>query len=177
VTKPRSGVSLRLALVCTALAGSAVAVFPSSVGWARVLALAAVLTFPWHRLRSATKQPEGELYPENRFQVKFDSVGVTCTPPDGPVEHVRWDDLIRIEVRTTSGGPWSADVWWVLTAQNGSACQIPQGARGEKALTEHLLGREGFDREAFGDAMRCTDNRVFVCWQAGDHQAAVSPEA
>ena len=161
------------AMTIGGLAVTAVAVL--DIEWAALAIAAFGLVFL--SLPRPAALPDRGRYPENRFHVTFDSAGVTCTPPDGRVKHVRWADLIRLEVHTTSGGPRTADVWWVLNGRDGTTCEIPQGARGEKAFSERLLSLPGIDWKAFGAAMTCTDDRLFVCWQAGDHQAAVSPEA
>jgi len=88
---------------------------------------------------------------------------VTSKYPNGDVQSVRWDDLERVEVHTNDTGPWGADFWWVLTDGNGE-CSYPQGATGEAEMLPKLQALAGFDNNSLGEAVRCTSNQQFLCW-------------
>lgn len=103
------------------------------------------------------------LHPESQFIVTLSDTMVTCRRPDGTEESIRWDDLQKVEVYTTSDGPFLPDVFWILHDTLGS-CAIPQGASGEKELANHILDLPGFDEQAFIQSMGSTEEAVFTCW-------------
>jgi hypothetical protein len=104
------------------------------------------------------------LDPESRFIVRITDTEVSCERPDGKTERVAWDDLLRVEVLTTSDGPMSADVFWMLHGTN-QGCAIPQGATGDRELLERLQKLPGFDNGKFIEAMGSTNDQKFLCWQ------------
>lgn len=76
---------------------------------------------------------------------------------------VRWDDVRRVLIRTTDEGPFIEDVYFVLeTAEE--VLVVPQPAAGCDALLGRLQELPRFDNEAVIEAMACTDNREFLCW-------------
>jgi hypothetical protein len=101
---------------------------------------------------------------ESRFIVRISQTEIACDRPDGNTERVAWDDLQRVEVLTTSGGPMSPDVFWLLHGAGGG-CAIPQGATGERELMERLQALPGFDNAMLIEAMGSTSDRRFLCWQ------------
>jgi hypothetical protein len=104
------------------------------------------------------------LEPEGRFMVRLSDSEVVCERSDGKIERVGWADLQKVEVVTTSDGPLSPDVFWVLHGTHGG-CAVPQGATGESQLLERLQALPGFDNRAVIEAMSCTSDRRFLCWQ------------
>ena len=98
--------------------------------------------------------------------VSFDESGITRTMKNGRVETIRWEHLEKVEVQTTSGGPWSEDVFILLTGSVGG-CAVPQGAAGSDKLVERLTKLPGFNSERFIEAMSSTSNAEFVCWEKG----------
>jgi hypothetical protein len=104
------------------------------------------------------------LFPESRFIIRLSDSEVVCERPDGKVERVGWNDLQKVEIVTTGGGPLAPDVFWVLHGTNGG-CAVPQGATGDKELLERLQALLGFDNQAFIKAMSSTSDRRFLCWQ------------
>ena len=109
------------------------------------------------------KKSSCKLYPECDFIVTVDERGVECKRPNGDVEFVPWDDLRGVTIRTTDQGPAVADVFWVLVGEKGG-CMIPQGATGEEVLMQRLQQLPGFNNEAVIQAMTCTENSTFICW-------------
>ena len=96
--------------------------------------------------------------------VRLSDSEVVCERPDGKVERVGWADLQKVEVVTTADGPFAPDVFWVLHASAGG-CAVPQGATGENELLARLQALPGFDNRAVIEAMSCTSDRRFLCWQ------------
>ena len=125
-----------------------------------------------HPERNAGPAP---LEPESRFIVRSSEFEVACERPDGRVERVAWNDLQKVEVITTSEGPFAPDVFWVLHGTNGG-CAVPQGATGEKELLERLQALPGFDNRALMEAMACTSDKSFVCWEKAMSASAKDPE-
>jgi len=112
----------------------------------------------------STGSGQARLEPESLFIVRLSDSGVVCERPDGKVERVGWADLQKVEVVTTSDGPFAPDVFWVLHGTEGG-CAIPQGATGDRQLLERLQTLPGFDNGAVIEAMSCASDRRFLCWQ------------
>ena len=108
--------------------------------------------------------PPAPREPECRIVVHLTDAGVRCERPDGLTEQVAWDDLQRVEILTTSDGPFQPDVFWMLFGTAGG-CVVPQGATGERALSKRLGQLPGFDQGAVIRAMGSTDDALFLCWQ------------
>lgn len=104
------------------------------------------------------------LNPESSYFVSLSADGVHCRSPDGIFKNVRWEELEMVEILTTDAGPFAPDVFWMLHGSNGGVA-VPQGASGESDLVEKLQSLEGFNNEAFIDAMASTSNQSFVCWR------------
>ncbi len=102
--------------------------------------------------------------PERQVVVTCDAEACNVVYPGGDIESVLWNDLERVEIHTNDSGPWFADVWWVLVGKS-SQCSYPLGATGETEALERLQQLQGFDNEAVGKAMQCTDNARFLCWE------------
>jgi len=118
------------------------------------------------RLFGSNAPSDSRLQPESQFVVHVSDSEVRCERPDGRSERVAWDELQAVIVETTSDGPLLPDVFWVLAgSSDSSGCVIPQGATGDSILLERLQKLPGFDNEAFGRAMTCTDDEKFLCWQ------------
>lgn len=93
-----------------------------------------------------------------------DDTCVTCVRPDGESESVSWSELQKVEILTTDEGPFQEDVYWLLHGQAGG-CAVPQGAEESNNLLTRLQQLPGFNNSAVIEAMRCTDNRRFLCWE------------
>lgn len=80
-----------------------------------------------------------------------------------------WNDIQRITIRTTDGGPFLEDVFIVVGTTNGHIYAIPQSdADGEVLAALQTL--EGFDNEAVIRAMGSTTNAEFVLWERTTRQ-------
>ena len=97
--------------------------------------------------------------------VTFDEELIVCRQVEaGPTRTVRWADLERVLIETTSGGPFVEDVFWVLLGRPGG-CVIPIAAAGIDPLVARLARLPGFDHSAVSEAMKCTTDRTFLCWK------------
>lgn len=110
-------------------------------------------------------EPRPVLNPERKFIVRLLDSEVVCERPNRQVERVTWDDLQKVEILTTSSGPFAPDVFWVLRGIN-DGCVVPHGATGDIELLQRLQTLPGFDNQTCLEAMACTSDRTFLCWQA-----------
>ena len=101
---------------------------------------------------------------ESEWIVTMTNEGVSCTRPDGRVESVKWSDLNLVAIVTTDDGPFSPDVFLLLTGEE-SGCAIPLGGSGADELLKKLQALPGFDNSAVIKAMCSTDNNRFICWR------------
>jgi hypothetical protein len=101
----------------------------------------------------------------NDYEIALSESAVTVSSPRlGSIE-IPWNELQGVEVRTTSGGPFSHDVFWRLTRQRGeSVVEVPLGARGEDRWMDALGRLPGFDFEQLTRAMASTADATFRCW-------------
>ncbi|MEM7776356.1 MAG: hypothetical protein AAF732_12175 [Pseudomonadota bacterium] len=102
--------------------------------------------------------------------VSFDDEVITCPGSNGKIQQMRWDDLGRVLVETTDGGPAVCDVFWVLLPNDypdRAGVVIPSDTTGMSDLLDALQSRlSGFDNEAVIKAMGSTDNQTFEIWTA-----------
>lgn len=103
------------------------------------------------------------LMPESQFVVRLSESEVSCQRPDGDIETVRWDELERVVIHTTSDGPLLPDCFWLLVGSGTSGCCIPWGATGDAELLARLQQLPGFDNQAVIGAG--TQEAVLTCWQ------------
>lgn len=118
--------------------------------------------FDW--LRKIFPKKEAGLTPEKYYIVRIDEHNVACTTPQGQISNLAWDKLETVYIETNDTGPWSCDVWWLLKGDEALVV-IPQGATGERELIDHLQRLPNFNNNAMIDAMCCTSNRRFLCWE------------
>lgn len=104
------------------------------------------------------------LWPEAQIIVAFNDVYISAKYPSGEEEKAYWENLNKIEVFTNDSGPWGADVWYIITSEDGQ-CKYPQGAAGDKEALDYLLALENFNEKEFIKAMGCTSNAQFLCWE------------
>lgn len=95
----------------------------------------------------------------------MDDIGVRRSRDGVVVEEVRWDELRRVEIVTTSDGPAMDDVFWLLEGTGNAGVvvpseQVPQG------MTERLQELPGFDNGEVIRAMSSTTDARFLCWDA-----------
>ena len=129
-------------------------------------ALVIYFAFQWDSDRFMRNRSGKALLPESKFVVTVLDDAVEVRRPDGSSDRVDFNDLASIYVVTTSEGPWSPDVWWVLTtADEKGGVLFPSGATGEDHAMKFMQDLEGFDNEAAVTAMGSTADCKFLCWQ------------
>lgn len=133
-----------------------------------LLALCASL---WYALntgarKSIDKKASRPLLPESLFKVVVTESEIVAHRPDGTIQRCALGELRELYIVTTSGGPWSPDVWWLFVNAVGGGCSFPQGATGEQDALRFAEGLPGFDNAAFMSAMGSTSDAKFLCWRA-----------
>lgn len=102
---------------------------------------------------------------EREVAVRFDDERICSTFPDGTVQSIAWHEINCVAIETNDSGPWGADVWWLLEGTD-KRCVYPQGATGDpEALDEYPRRLPGFRDRAVIEAMGCTSNARFICWE------------
>jgi hypothetical protein len=104
---------------------------------------------------------------ERQVIVRFDQEGISAAYPDGTIQAIAWSAVERVAIETNDSGPWDADVWWVLEGER-TRCAYPQGSTGDsEALAEYPNRFPEFSDTKVIEAMGCTSNARFVCWERG----------
>ena len=135
------------------------------------MAMWSALTQWWNARKAARRDA---LMVERHVVVRFDDWGVGVVTPAGEAHRIAWKAVEAVAIETNDGGPWDADVWWVLEGE-GTRVAWPQGATGDEEMLSELPKRfPGFDHEAVISAMGCTDNARFDCWRRRAPAAAGS---
>src|SRR5262245_38619182 len=76
---------------------------------------------------------------------------------------IPWTDLRSVGIRTTSGGPWAEDVFWMFLSREG-AIEIPGEAMTRERLSVVQRQLEGIDNGKIIRAMSCAEDRMFRIW-------------
>lgn len=107
--------------------------------------------------------------PATKFRVEFNNETILYFEKEDtePSQIILWKDLNKISITTNSLGPFEPDVFWVLETKT-QKLEIPQGAIGEKELTNYLFGLPDFDYMVFLASMGCTSDMEFPCWELND---------
>lgn len=80
---------------------------------------------------------------------------------------VAWDALREVSILTTSDGPLTEDVFFVLQGADAAPMVIPQSLAFDHELLDALQARlSGFDNEAVVAAMGSTQDARFLLWSA-----------
>jgi hypothetical protein len=86
--------------------------------------------------------------------------------PDKGRDEVRWADVTRARIITTSAGPWGEDVFFVLESTEGKGCIVPHEAAVRPKLLEEMQARlAGVDDRKVIEAMGSTSKGAFVIWE------------
>ena len=95
------------------------------------------------------------------------------------MDRVTWAELSAVLIETNPAGPLEPDWFWILAGQGGR-CVIPGEAPGGETLLERFQDLQGFDNDAFIEAMTSLENRRFLCWKRAadgqDGKAQTSPK-
>lgn len=116
----------------------------------------------WQRKRQERRDA---LMFERQVIVSFDDTEVSAIFPTGQKQSIAWQAVDCVAIETNDSGPWGADVWWLLEGLSDRVA-YPQGATGDPEMLEQFPARfHGFDHAAVVQAMGCTSNARFVCWE------------
>ncbi|MDG6078618.1 hypothetical protein E3U23_05350 [Erythrobacter litoralis] len=101
-------------------------------------------------------------YSEAQFVVEVTTDDeIVCRAPRQAEQRIKMTDLAAVYVKTNDGGPWGADVWWLLNDNTGvTKVAFPQLATGEMEALARLQQLPGFELRG----MNSTDNARFECW-------------
>jgi hypothetical protein len=105
------------------------------------------------------------LGPRRRENVQVDDGGVIVVTDRGR-DQVRWAEVTRARIITTSAGPWGEDVFFVLESAEGKSCVIPHDAAVRTKLLDEMQARlAGVDDRKVIQAMGSTSKGDFVIWE------------
>jgi hypothetical protein len=101
-------------------------------------------------------------HPEEQFVVEVTADDeIVCRAPKQAEQRIKMADLASVIVETNEGGPWGADVWWLLNDQSGrTKVAFPQMATGEDHVLARLRLLPGFEVRGINS----TANARFECW-------------
>jgi len=102
-----------------------------------------------------------------RARYRLSQVGIVETVDEVAGESKReylWADVTYVGILTTSDGPWSEDVFFIIKTDQGSVC-IDHSQAVEIKLFEQFAMLPGFSYEQVVLAMGCTDDASFKCWE------------
>jgi hypothetical protein len=103
--------------------------------------------------------------PRRRENVQVDDTGVIVFTNKGRDE-LRWDEVTRAHIITTSAGPWGEDVFFVLEGTEGKGCAVPHDAAVRTKLLQEMQARfEGIDDRKVIEAMGSTSRATFIIWE------------
>jgi hypothetical protein len=108
---------------------------------------------------------------EKGFTVAFDDEAIKCARPDGLVESVRWDDIVKVTIEATAGEIKEAPdhVWIIWGRDNRSGCVYPGDAEGVELLLVEMQNRlSEFDIGALGKALKSDENQTWLLWSSGE---------
>jgi hypothetical protein len=117
--------------------------------------------FGW--LKRTAKQ---ELQPEAQWRVEIDVESIRVFDQAGNLSCVALSALSGVIIETNDSGPWGADVWWLFFGEEDRlSCAFPQGAKGEQAVLDYVMGLPDADLKAMISAMGSADNAFFPVWR------------
>lgn len=101
----------------------------------------------------------------SRREVCFDADRLEIRFGGEVEESLRWQDLQRVEMLTTDEGPFTDDMFWVLTRRDGSHMFIPSEFAQPFGVLERLQQLPGFDNEQVIAAATSVENARFLLWE------------
>ena len=105
------------------------------VGLVSLSDLAANVRYGWNTdiaLRAQVRRLGGMKHPEQRFVIEVTPTDeFICRVARTPEQRISMNDLGALYVKTKDGGPWGADVCWILRSSAGETkVAFPQSATG-----------------------------------------------
>ena len=107
---------------------------------------------------------------KNRPVLSCSEIEGSITYPGEPTKTFKWSDVEKIEIITTSDGPWNEDFWWLFYLEgNEVPIDIAQGVKGNEeifnVLEKHFVGHDG---KSVISALGSTSNARFLVWEFGN---------
>jgi hypothetical protein len=96
--------------------------------------------------------------------IDIDAEGVQRVLADGSLESVRWDELTEIRIATTTDGPFSEDLFWMLFGPDRSTGVALPGSYVDDALLRQFQALPGFDNDQVIAAVGSTRKAQFLVW-------------
>ncbi len=106
--------------------------------------------------------------------LEVDHSGVRTADGRGWEGEVRWDDLIEVDIRTTSDGPFTEDMFYILRGTDDSAAVVPN-AFGDEILP-WLQRLPDFNNGAIIAASTCITDETFDAWRGEPGEGSVVAE-
>jgi hypothetical protein len=98
--------------------------------------------------------------------VMFDELQVECLSPEGTTQRITWAEIRAVAVETNDQGLWIEDVYFLLFSNSKDQfCAIPQCSERSQELVARLQQLPDFNNKALIEAMGCTFNHFFLCWE------------
>jgi hypothetical protein len=154
-------------LVCLLISAGALArAAQTGRGWALAIVVAVMTvlyTFvPW--LEAAGRRSEEARLERLHGALTIDDWGVTRVAGELR-EAVAWTDLEWVAIRTTAGGPWAEDFFFLLGAADGKGCAVANRLAVRAGLLAALQVRlPGLDDEQVAVAAGSTTDATFRIW-------------
>ncbi|MBV9497668.1 MAG: hypothetical protein JOZ54_25765 [Acidobacteria bacterium] len=133
--------------------------------WLALVLLVVVLTGAAIGLFVRRRRRQRFALVESLFLVRVDDAHVTVRDPEGEEETIAWDDLQRIVLHTTDGGPDQPDILWELHPAFGRSVMFPSAATGEVDFMYDAQKLPGFRDESLVRAMTSAENGSFLVWE------------
>lgn len=90
---------------------------------------------------------------------------IICKFSSGQVDHIRWNNVAKVQVLTTDEGPYVCDVFYILTDTAGKGVAIPQDKPESGTIIEKITRWPGFQHEEMVLAMGSTEVKWFTVWE------------
>ena len=97
--------------------------------------------------------------------VEIDAQGVQRVLADGSLESVRWNEITEIRIATTTNGPFTEDIFWMLFGPDRRTGVALPGSYVDDDLLQRFQALPGFDNEQVIAAMGNTGKAQYVVWE------------
>jgi hypothetical protein len=98
--------------------------------------------------------------------VKVTESEIVATLPKGQVARVAWSALTKVVLRTTDGGPFVPDMFWLFYTGSDKPALVVVGGADDQDLLAALQKRlPGFNNDQLIKAMQSVDNHTFLLWE------------
>lgn len=130
-----------------------------------ILLLAAVAALIAFGVAGRRNERQRREHAASTVELRVDDDAVSRTMADGRQEAVRWDELVEIEVFTTSIGVHREDgVVLVLSGGQERGCLVPSRLAVEHGVIPRIHALPGFDGRRLVAAMERPPPSRTICW-------------